>query len=67
VSHPLDVPTVTTEEEWRQFQVFHIFQQTRHLDRIRTYTGWLLGLVVAGIVLSVILAMAAASSSPYGY
>jgi hypothetical protein len=67
VSHPLDVPTITTEEEWRQFQVFHLFQQTRHLDRIRTYTGWLLGLVVAGIVLSVILSMVAASASSYGY
>ena len=62
MSHPLDLPPITSEEEWRQFQIFHTFQQTRHLDRIRTYTGWLLGLVVAGIVLSVILSIAAANT-----
>jgi hypothetical protein len=65
--HPLDPPTITTEEEWRQFRVLHMYQQTRHLDKIRTYTGWLLGLVVAGIVLSFFMGMAAANSSPYGY
>jgi hypothetical protein len=42
-----------------------MFQQTRHLDKIRTYTGWLLGLVVAGIVISVLISMEAASSYPY--
>ncbi|SFT93957.1 hypothetical protein SAMN05660657_04032 [Geodermatophilus amargosae] len=67
MTNPLVPPTVTTEEEWREFQVFHVFQQTRHLDRIRTYTGWLLALVVAGIVISVLTAIVAAGSAPSYY
>jgi hypothetical protein len=55
VTQSRDVPIISTEEEWREFRVFQIYQQTRHLDRIRTYTGWLLGLVVAGIVLNIVL------------
>jgi hypothetical protein len=39
-----------------------MYQQTRNLDIIRTYTEWLLGLVVVGIVLSFFVGMAAASS-----
>ena len=62
MSLPLEVPTISTEEEWRDFRVFHIYQQTRHLDRIRTYVGWLLGLVVAGIVLSFVMGLVAAAS-----
>lgn len=62
MSQPLDVPTISTEEEWRKFRVFQIYQQTRHLDRIRTYTGWLLALVVAGIVLSFVMGIVAASA-----
>jgi hypothetical protein len=65
MTDPYTPPTITTEQEWRDFQVLQMFQQTRHLDKIRTYTGWLLGLVVAGIVISVLISMEAASSYPY--
>jgi hypothetical protein len=71
VTDPLVPPTIDTEEEWREFQVFQIYQQTRHLDRIRVYTGWLLALVAAGtaigIVLGIVAAVAAGEATAYGY
>ena len=67
MTDPLVPPTLTTDEEWREFQVFHVLQQTRHLDRIRIYTGWLLALVVAGIVISLVAAIAAANATPSYY
>jgi hypothetical protein len=62
VTDPYTPTTITTQQEWRDFQ---LFQQTTHLNKIRTYTGWLLGLMVAGIVISFFVSMAAANSSPY--
>jgi hypothetical protein len=42
-------------EEWMQFMARQAQLQTRHLPKIQTYAGALLGIVIAGIALYLLL------------
>jgi hypothetical protein len=65
---PIDNSQFTEEERaeaYRQAHMEQVIRQTKALESIRSYVGWLSAIVVIGILVSAVVALVA-NSSFYG-